>query len=225
MLQLAIDRNPQRLKHPRRRFFASLSTHRSWQRCIDRVDQIGNRLNRRSRPLPHDLFGNRPTESFLAVFVKNRRELFARRPHQQLGRRFARQHIEPHIERSRRAEPEPALSIRQLIRRQPQVDDNPVDRWDPQLAEHFRQVAITGVTQVTPLARNHRRRVLQHQWIAVETNQSSVRLNAFDDFSAVPTSANCAINDRQARTQIESLQCFPQQNGDMYRSQWMLQLD
>ena len=43
--------------------------------------------------------------------------------------------------------------------------------------------------------------------------------------AAVPTTTDCAINDRQARIQIESLQCFPQQNGDVYCSQRMLQFD
>ncbi len=77
---------------------------------------------------------------------------------------------------------------------------------------------------MTPFARNHRRRVLQHERIAVETNQGSSRLNTFEDFSAVPTAADCAINNRQTQTQVEGLQCFPQQNGDVYRSQRMLLL-
>ena len=219
MLQLAIDRDPQRLKHPRGRVFASFVTNRRGQRRVDRIDQIGSRANRRRRSLPHDLFGNRSTEPLLAVLVKDVCQFLGRRTHQQLGGRFALSHIEPHIERPRRAEPEAALAIRQLIRRQPQVDDDAIDRWETQLVENFRQVAITGVTQVTPFARNNCRRVLQHQRVTVETNQGSRRLNAFQNFSAVPTSADCAINDRQARTQVESLQRFPQQNGDVYRSQ------
>lgn len=39
------------------------------------------------------------------------------------------------------------------------------------------------------------------------------------DVSAVATSTDGAVNDCQPGTQVESLQRFPQQNGDMDRSQ------
>ena len=130
MLQLAIDRDPQCLKDPRGRVFASLVTNRRGQGRVDRIDQIGSRANRRSRSLPHDLFGNRSTEAFFAVLVKDVCECLRRGTHQQFGGRFALSHIEPHIERPCCAEPEAALAIRQLIRRQTQVDDDAIDRWD-----------------------------------------------------------------------------------------------
>ncbi len=72
---------------------------------------------------------------------------------------------------------------------------------------------------MTPFAGHDRGRVLQHPRVSVETDQDSVRLNLGIDVSAVATSANRAVNDCQPRTQVESLQRFPQQNGDVNRSQ------
>lgn len=106
-----------------------------------------------------------------------------------------------------------------MIRRQAEVHQNAIGRFELQLAQYFRQIAIAGVAQVTPFAGHDRGCVLQHQRVTIETNQDSIRLNAFEDFSAVPTSADCAINDRQPRMQIEGFQCFPQQNRDVNRSQ------
>ena len=72
---------------------------------------------------------------------------------------------------------------------------------------------------MTPFAGHDHCRVLQHPRVSVETDQDSVRLDFWKDVSAVTTSADCAVNDCQPRTQVESLQRFPQQNGDVNRSQ------
>ena len=87
------------------------------------------------------------------------------------------------------------------------------------MAQNVRQFVITGMTQMTPFAGHDRCRVLQHPRVSVETNQDSVRLDFGKDVSAVATSANRAVNDCQPRTQVESLQRFPQQNGDVNCSQ------
>jgi hypothetical protein len=205
LLKFVIHGDSQCLEDASRRFFLGLASDGGWQCRLDRRDQICRRKNRLAPPLPHDLLGNHSTESLFAEVPKDRCQLVHRSARQQFDRRLALRDIESHVQRTFGAEAETSLPVRQLIRRQTQVDQNTIDAGDAKLAKHNRKFVVTGVTQVTPFARYDRRRMTEHHGIAVETNQGSAWRDSFEDLSTMPAAADGSVNDDEPRTQIQRL--------------------
>ena len=75
-----------------------------------------------------DRLGDPPRGRLLAVLAEQRGELVGRQRREQLRRRHAAAGVEAHVQRAAGAEPEAAVAVGELERRQPEVEQHPVDR-------------------------------------------------------------------------------------------------
>src|SRR4029079_19280513 len=109
------DRDPQRLKHARRRVDGM--TLRTRHATSHEIRKLPGRRDRRLLPRFHDLVSHAPTEAFLAILPEDVRELLLRCAADEGAPRFAARRIDPHIERPVGVKAEAARWIAHLIGR------------------------------------------------------------------------------------------------------------
>lgn len=149
-----------------------------------------------------DFFSDRSGKSFFAVSFEDFRQFGRRLFVEQFVGRLTVGTIEPHVEISGRLKTEPARLVSQLIRRQPQVDQNPIDLCDVSSFENAIEIGITGLNQRDVAVRQVLRGEFEHHFVAIESNQMAVRAQLFEDFSAVTSGTDRPVDDRQSRFEL-----------------------
>lgn len=130
----------------------------------------------------------------------------------ELGCGIALRRVEPHVERTGGLKAETPLRIGQLIRRKPQIEQNPVDLLDAKLVQDFGQLRITGLPQGAARVGEVSRRPSDHQWIAIESDEFSVRTKLFEEDAAMTAGSEGRVHHRQSRREFEDLNDFPYQD-------------
>lgn len=105
-----------------------------------------------------------------AVLLEDFDELPLVDPRKHFGSRFARTRVEPQIERPFGGKAEAAGPVGQLIRGEPQVEQDAIDRGDREAGQHLFKFGITGLMEMTGGAREFAGGNFQHQGVAVKTD-------------------------------------------------------
>jgi hypothetical protein len=176
MLELPIDRDPQRLKNarggmaPRHVCPPARGRPRFRSAPGNGFGQIAACANRLSRAPFHDLAGDPATVRFFPIALEDFCELrFVETRDEPCGR-FSLPCVKSQIERSLRAKTESAGGIGQLIGRQPQVEQNAIHGRDAAVGQNLSQIGIAGLMEVTRKARELKGCNVQHQGVAVKTD-------------------------------------------------------
>ena len=165
--------------------------------------------NRLAGSLSHDGARNRRGVSLFAVVAKNPGEFFRFQSLQQVRRGAALRCVESQIERAAGFEAEPAIAIGQLIGRQPQVEQHPIDMRRREVVEDRAQLGITRVFQDDVVGFTESRRGMrQHHRVSVQPDQAAIRKDLGEDCSAVARGADGSIDDDKARPQVDRGQRF-----------------
>ena len=116
---------------------------------LDGLDQITRRFQRLHPPSGDDCRRDLSTETFFSVLSKS---LFHPRrvgPIHEVPSRLRDANVEAHVERSIECIPETSLTIRELIGRQTEVQQDAIDRGNLQLIEDLSGFRITRLLQET----------------------------------------------------------------------------
>jgi hypothetical protein len=107
---------------------------------------------------------------FFAVILEEGGKFVFAEPHDEVRGRFPLCRVETQIERTVGAKAEPAGVVGQLVGRQTQVEQNPIDRGNCVFRQDPGEFGITGLMEVARKARELKGRNVQHQGIAVKTD-------------------------------------------------------
>ncbi len=163
------------------------------------------------------------TESLFAVLAKHFFHCCCVGLIHKVAGRLTDAYVEPHIERSIERIPEASLTIRELIGRQTEVQQDAIDRANRQLIQDLSGFRITRLLKKTLRPRNLLGGMRQHHRIAIEPNQDSVRTNALSDLTTMATGTDSPVQHRQSRSQLKLLQDFSEHDRNVTRrSQWNL---
>ena len=96
------------------------------------------------------------------------------------------------------------------------IEQNTIDgHVDPEFREDFREFEITGLPQSHVITGNVLRRMTQHHWVAVETDQASIMTKGFKHFATVSSRPDRTVDNDQSRFKSHLLQDFSQQYGNV----------
>jgi hypothetical protein len=138
---------------------------------------------------------------------------------EQLVRGFTGAGVEPQVQRSSRFESKPARSIRKLIGRQTEIDENAIDGIDAKFVQFFAEMHIAGMNKFSgiewlqPLPCE-----IKHHRVAVKTQQGSTRFDSRTNHSTMATSADGPVDNSEFRLEIKILNNFAQQDRLMNRT-------
>lgn len=215
MFEFSIHCNPQRLKHASRGLLASVLLKSSRYGSLNGIREITSRRQRLSSPPIDDHRRNLTTKSFFSVITKHTFErLFIRSIHK-LSDGLARRHIEPHIERCIERISEASCGIRELIRRKSQIEQDAIDRFNPQFLQRRARLRVTRLLQEPPLATNFLRREPKHEWVSIEPNQSALGSDALRNLATMATCPDGSIKHGKSWLQFQLLQDLTKHDRNM----------
>lgn len=113
--------------------------------------------------------------------------------------------IKSQVERSCGLKAESAVVGRQLIRGQPDIQQDSVNKVDPQFIKHGSQPGVAGMDELAIGSIQLLRSEAQHVWIAVQANQPAVRPDSLEDLQAVAARSDRPIHDGESWLQLEML--------------------
>ena len=114
--------------------------------------QTCRRRDRRSLPLPDNRPCDAATPGLFAVAPDQVGQLALREGIHQIARRSALLGIEAHVERSLVSEGEPSLRLIELERRQPEIEQDAIERRNPSLSGNDGEIGKVGVDRDEALA-------------------------------------------------------------------------
>lgn len=131
--------------------------------------------------------------------------------------RSAHGFVEPQVERSLRAESEPAVAL-QLVGGETEVEQHAVGVFEPEFGEDGEKVDMRGVNEV-----NVRGQTavgvgqglgcsVEHLGVSVEPDERSRFADPFEDGLGMTSAAHRAVDDDEPRFEIEEVQNFPEEN-------------
>lgn len=200
--EFVVDGNSQCLKHARRRMFVRRFLFANGNGCRDGLRQIAHGSEGMCFSAAYDFFSDRSGKSFFTVSFEDFGQLGYRPFVEQFVSRLTLGTIEPHVEISGRLKSEPARLVSQLIRRQPQVDQNPIDLCDVSSFEDAIEIGVTGLNQRDVAVRQVLCGEFEHHFVAIESNQMAGRTQLFEDFPAVTSGTDRPVDDRQSRFEL-----------------------
>ncbi len=208
LFEFAVDGDPQGLKDARGRMTVPRESRatRRWSLPRrgrgDRVTQIAGRPDR----LPGSPFDEPPRHApglrLFPIALEDVGQFLFAQAHDQLGGRFPLGCVESQVERPVRGKAEAPGVVGQLVGRQPEVEQNAVDRGDFEVRQDQREVGITGLMEVARGARELKGGNFQHPGIAVKTDQRPLWPDSPQNFATVPRCADRAIDHGQSRFQV-----------------------
>jgi hypothetical protein len=180
------------------------------------LDEIRRSPQGMGRSARNDGPGDGSAVRLFAVLLKEVRQLRFAEGRQQRGCRASLRRIEPHVERAAVLKSKAAIPVGQLVGRQPQVEQNPVDLRDVKFVEYLGQLGITGLSQGDARVGGQQvRRSREHLGIAIETDEFSGGTNMFEEGAAMSAAADRTVDDDQSRLEVEELNDFPYDDGSM----------
>ena len=173
-------------------------TARVWRRQpLDERREVLGGLDRGRGAGRDDRLGVLPRGRLLAVLAEQRGELVGRQRREQLGRRHAARGVEAHVQRAAGPEPEAARAVGELERREPEVEQHPVDgaeargraRRSASSRKFERRSTSRSPNRVEPLADP-----LDRGLVGVEPEDAAVRVGGLQDPLGVPTAADRGVD-------------------------------
>ena len=208
LFELVIDRDPQGLKDARggMTFPRQLrpACHRLLARAASRhcLGQVAGSPNRLSRSPFDEIPGHPAGFGFFSELLEDVAEFLFAKAHDQVGGRFALSRVEPQIERAVGREAEAPGAIGQLVGRQPQVEQNAIDRGDVDVRQDPGEISITGLMEVAGKARELKGRNFQHPGVPVKTDQRPLRPDPPQNLATVAGRADRAIDHDEPRLEM-----------------------
>lgn len=172
LFELIVDGNPQRLKNARGGV-AAVGMPSAARRALaagESLGEIAAGANRLAGAERDKISGKPAAVWFLAIALEDLGKLLFIESRQKRAGRLSPRRVESQVERARARETEAAGLVGQLIRRKPQIEQNPVDGRNRKARENLGKLGITGVDEVGRTARELTGRNVQHQGIAVKTD-------------------------------------------------------
>lgn len=217
LIQLFIDGDAKRLKHPGRGMLPGAPLSMRGQCRRDGFGEIGSRANRVFVAPRDQGAGNPPAERFFTVLVDDVGELRFMQHLQPLPGGSAAARVEAQIQRARGPKAESARFVGKLIGRQSQIEQHPIDRRNLQPIEDVLEFRIIGVNSVTVRAAQLSHGQAQHLRVSVETDQRSRGSDSFQNVLTVSGRSERAIDDDLAFPEIERANRFAKQHRHVDR--------
>ncbi len=176
LFELVIDGNPQRLKDSRRRMLRSRrmsAARRSFASSGGAGHGLGEIAGGANRPpgtKGDEVARDTPALRFFAKPLEDPGQFLLTQAGHEFTGGFSLRRVEPQIERTFAREAEAARFVGQLIGREPQVEQNAVDRRNGKARENLGKFGITGLDEAGRRARELTGRNVQHQSVAVKTD-------------------------------------------------------
>lgn len=209
LFELSIDGDAQRLKDASGRVPRGIVRAAGSAGCCNGVGQVARRANRAARAPFDEFAGHLAAVRFFGVLDKEFFKTGFIEPFEQRPGRLTLCRIETQIERTFAAKAEASISICELVRRQPEVEQNAIDGRYSDLLKDIGELGITGVNKPAVRGDEVSSRMGQHHRVAVQADQCSARTDLFQDFAAVASGANRPIDDDEIGPEFEVLQGFP----------------
>ena len=168
---------------------------------------------------------NPPAESFLAKFKDQVSQLgFAQLIHQLCRGAHGLIRVEPHVERPVRTEAEATVLPRKLVRRETEVEDNPVHRLDFELLQNGPHFGIRRLNESDRFRQarvaNGLRGQCQHPRVSVQTDDSAPRTDSPRHRHEMAAATGGAVQEDRpwALNDLEPRGDFGEQDGLVHRS-------
>ena len=126
--------------------------------------------------------------------------------------------MKPHIQRSARIKSKASITIGQLVRRQPQIQQYAINPVPSKPAENFSRLEIAAACKQAVVARQLFPGKPQHHRVTVHPNQPPCRPDGLQDQAAVTSGTHSSVQHCQPRRQLQPLQHFSRHNGDVDRT-------
>jgi hypothetical protein len=215
VIEFLINGNPQRLKDARGGVRFMTLPAGAGKRFGHRVDQFSR--------CPHGLAGaagdnrarNRSAGRLFAVAKEEVRQLGFLECGEELRGGLPLCRVETHVERAACLKPKAAVRIGQLIRGEPQVEQNAVDPRDSELIQDLWQLRITGLPQDAARVGKTLGRPGEHQGIAIKSDEFSGGTEVFEEDATMASGSDRPVNDDQPWLDVEKLDDFPYEDGPM----------
>ncbi len=154
------------------------------------ADDLGEPAGRRELLDPSrfdDPTGNAPAMPFFSEFVNDPRKFLFIQRIDQVGRAGdVGIGVEPHVERAVVGEAEAAMGPSQLIRRQPQIEHDPIHRIQAEFCQNVRNLRIRDVDQSDGQSARRGRGEREHLRIAIEPDHPPRSAHALGQGTGMP---------------------------------------
>jgi hypothetical protein len=209
--ELVIDRDAESLEDARRGVDAARPPH--FHACHETAEIVG-RLERRLDAATDDRSRDARRLRLFAVLGKDATKVLLSPGIHDVGRRLAKIRIGTHVESSSGTEAEAPFIVGQLDGREPEVEEDAIDRSEPVLAGQFvqnREIASSedgAIAETRELSPGDGERC----GIAVETKELSVRSAGVEDGGGVPSPTDRPVEVPAAGMRMKLSEYFGNEN-------------
>ncbi len=213
--QLIVDSDPQGLKDPGGRVDRSPLAGNA---PADDLGELAGRFDRLGPPGFDNPSGDPATVPFFPKLIKEVRQFLFRPGPNNLGRREFLFRVESHVQGAFPGEAKAAIRPGQLIRREPEVQQEPVHRFQPQAFENLQGLVVRGMNQGDGQSFGRGFGQGEHLGVAIEPDHPACRTQLPGQCRRMSSRPHGSINENLPLRRLEPVHHLIQQDGPMNRT-------
>lgn len=209
VVKLRVNSDPQRLESPGRGIDVSPF---SWNAPANDLGKSGGGSDRFPFTFFDDPASNSPTVTFLAVFEDDVRQILGGESVDEIGRGLLAIGVESHIQRAVVREAEPSVDPAELVGRETQVEDDPIQKRDSLFVQNPARVTVGRMMERDRETLCGLFCECQHVRVAVDSDHPPSRFNSPCNLGRMAPRANGSVKHDRAWLEIEPFDDLSQEH-------------